>query len=49
MSEYSEKIIELLCVDHPDLSSWTIICANERAMILYSILSTANLAGYFRR
>jgi CRISPR/Cas system-associated exonuclease Cas4 (RecB family) len=32
MSQYSEKIIELLRVDHPDLSDWTIICANERAI-----------------
>ncbi|MBN1365930.1 MAG: PD-(D/E)XK nuclease family protein [Syntrophaceae bacterium] len=32
MPQYSEKIIELLSVDHPDLSDWTIICANERAV-----------------
>ena len=32
MSQYSEKIIELLRIDHPDLSAWTIICASERAV-----------------
>jgi RecB family exonuclease len=32
MSRYSEKIIELLQIDYPDLSGWTIICANDRAV-----------------
>ncbi len=32
MSRYSQKLIELLRGDHPDLSSWTIICASDRAV-----------------
>ena len=32
MSRYSEKIIELLHIDYPDLSDWIIICANDRAV-----------------
>jgi RecB family exonuclease len=32
VSQYSEKIIELLRVDHPDLSAWTIVCASDRAI-----------------
>ncbi|MBN1474524.1 MAG: PD-(D/E)XK nuclease family protein [Syntrophaceae bacterium] len=32
MPQYSQKIIELLRVDYPDLSAWTIICANDRAV-----------------
>ncbi|MBN1470824.1 MAG: hypothetical protein JW925_03520, partial [Syntrophaceae bacterium] len=32
MSQYSEKLIELLRNDYPDLSGWTIICAGERAV-----------------
>jgi hypothetical protein len=31
VSQYSKNIIELLRSDHPDLSSWTIICASDRA------------------
>ena len=45
MSQYSEKIIELLCVDHPDLSSWTIICANERAIDPVQYLIHSELGG----
>lgn len=32
MSRHSERIIELLRGDYPDLSRWTIICAGERAV-----------------
>jgi hypothetical protein len=32
MSQYSKQLIELLHNDYPDLSSWTIICASERAV-----------------
>ena len=32
MSQYSETLIGLLRNDHPDLSGWTIICANDRAV-----------------
>jgi hypothetical protein len=32
MSQCSEKLIDLLRNDHPDLSAWTIICASERAV-----------------
>ncbi len=32
MSQYSEKLIEILRHDYPDLSGWTIICANDRAV-----------------
>ena len=32
MSEYLEKLIDLLRKDHPDLSGWTIICASDRAV-----------------
>jgi len=39
------KIIELLCVDHPDLSSWTIICANERAIDPVQYLIHSELGG----
>ncbi|MCX5848332.1 MAG: PD-(D/E)XK nuclease family protein [Deltaproteobacteria bacterium] len=45
MSQYSEKIIELLRVDHPDLSSWTIICANERAIDPVQYLIHSELGG----
>jgi RecB family exonuclease len=45
MSQYSEKIIELLCIDHPDLSSWTIICANERAIDPVQYLIHSELGG----
>lgn len=45
MSQYSEKIIELLSVDHPDLSAWTIICANERAVDPLQHLIHSKLGG----
>jgi RecB family exonuclease len=45
MSQYSEKIIKLLRVDHPDLSSWTIICANERAIDPVQYLIHSELGG----
>jgi CRISPR/Cas system-associated exonuclease Cas4 (RecB family) len=45
MSQYSEKIIELLRVDHPDLSDWTIICANERAIDPVQYLIHNELGG----
>ena len=32
MTQYSEKLIEVLQSDHPDLSAWTIICASDRAV-----------------
>ena len=32
MSQYSEKIIELLHIDYPDLSNWTIICASKESI-----------------
>ncbi|MBN1473100.1 MAG: hypothetical protein JW914_00650, partial [Syntrophaceae bacterium] len=32
MPQYSEKIIELLRADYPDLSAWKIICANDRSV-----------------
>lgn len=32
MSQYSERLIELLRRDYPDLSGWTIICANDSAV-----------------
>lgn len=45
MSQYSEKIIELLRIDHPDLSAWTIICANERAVDPLQHLIHSKLGG----
>jgi CRISPR/Cas system-associated exonuclease Cas4 (RecB family) len=45
MSQYSEKIIELLRVDHPDLSAWTIICGNERAVDPVQHLIHSELGG----
>jgi hypothetical protein len=45
MSQYSEKIIELLRIDHPDLSAWTIICANERAVDPVQHLIHSKLGG----
>ncbi len=43
--QYSEKIIELLRIDHPDLSAWTIICANERAVDPLQNLIHGKLGG----
>ncbi|MDD5523644.1 MAG: PD-(D/E)XK nuclease family protein [Smithella sp.] len=49
MSQYSEKIIELLRIDHPDLSAWTIICANDRAVDPMQHLIHSNLGGILPR
>jgi len=49
MSQYSEKIIELLRIDHPDLSAWTIICANERAVDPLQNLIHSKLGGILPR
>ncbi len=49
MSEYSEKIIELLRKDHPDLSGWTIICANDRAVDPVQYLIHSDLGGILPR
>lgn len=32
MPQFSQRIIELLRADYPDLSAWTIVCANDRAV-----------------
>jgi RecB family exonuclease len=45
MSQYSEKLIELLSYDHPDLSGWTIICASERAVDPVQHLIHSELGG----
>jgi len=45
MSQYSEKLIELLRNDHPDLSGWTIICASERAVDPVQYLIHTELGG----
>jgi CRISPR/Cas system-associated exonuclease Cas4 (RecB family) len=45
MSQYSEKLIELLRNDHPDLSAWTIICASERAVDPVQHLIHSELGG----
>ena len=45
MSQYSEKIIELLRVDHPDLSAWTIVCASDRAIDPVQYLIHNELGG----
>jgi RecB family exonuclease len=45
VSRYSKNIIELLRSDHPDLSSWTIICANERAIDPVQYLIHSELGG----
>ena len=45
MSPYSEKLIEFLRNDHPDLSAWTIICANERAVDPVQYLIHSELGG----
>ncbi len=49
MSQYSEKIIELLRTDHPDLSAWTIICANERAVDPVQHLIHSEMGGILPR
>ena len=45
MSQYSEKLIEFLRNDHPDLSDWTIICASERAVDPVQYLIHSELGG----
>src|SRR5450759_5310936 len=45
MSQYSEKLIEFLRNDHPDLSDWTIICASERAVDPAQYLIHSELGG----
>src|SRR5450759_1377852 len=49
MSQYSEKIIELLRIDHPDLSAWTIICANERSVDPLQHLIRSKLGGILHK
>lgn len=49
MSQYSKKIIELLQADHPDLSDWTIVCANERAVDPVQYLIHSRLGGILPR
>ena len=45
MSRYSKNIIELLRSDHPDLSSWTVICASDRAIDPVQYLIHNELGG----
>ena len=45
MSQCSGKLIELLRNDYPDLSAWTIICANERAVDPVQHLIHSELGG----
>ncbi len=49
MSQYYENIIELLRADHPDLSDWTIVCANERAVDPIQYLIHSELGGILPR
>ena len=49
MSQYSEKLIALLRKDYPDLSDWTIICANERAVDPVQHLIHTELGGILPR
>ncbi len=49
MSQYSEKLIELLRKDHPDLSGWTIICASDRAVDPVQHLIHGELGGILPR
>jgi len=49
MSRFDKNIIELLRVDHPDLSAWTIICANERAVDPLQYLIHSGLGGILPR
>ena len=32
MPQHSQRIIDILRADYPDLSAWTIVCANDRAV-----------------
>jgi hypothetical protein len=45
MSQYSEKLIEFLRNDHPDLSDWIVICASERAVDPVQHLIHSELGG----
>ena len=49
MSQYSEKLIELLRNNHPDLSGWTIICASDRAIDPVQHLIHSELGGILPR
>lgn len=49
MSQYSEKLIDLLHNDHPDLSAWTIICASDRAVDPVQYLIHSELGGILPR
>ena len=49
MSRYYSNIMELLRTDHPDLSAWTIICANERAVDPVQYLIHSELGGILPR
>jgi len=49
MSRFDKNIIELLRGDHPDLSAWTIICANERAVDPVQYLIHSGLGGILPR
>jgi len=49
VSRDSKKIIELLRSDHPDLSEWTIVCANERAIDPIQYLIHSGLGGILPR
>lgn len=45
MSRFDKNIIELLRSDHPDLSAWKIICANDRAVDPVQYLIHSELGG----
>jgi len=45
MAQHSEKLIEFLRNDHPDLSGWTIICSGERAVDPVQHLIHSELGG----
>ncbi len=49
MAQYSEKLIQFLRNDYPDLSGWTIICANERAVDPVQYLVHGELGGILPR
>ena len=45
MTQYSKEIIETLRRDHPDLSSWSIICASETAVAPVQYMIHRELGG----
>ena len=45
MTQYSKEIIEIVRKDHPDLSSWSIICANDRAVAPVQYMIHCELGG----